>query len=320
MRTLAIDTGNKAMKTPLICFPAGLVKHGSMRPPDSTDSGKTDEIFFNGEYYSLSSIRMPYRYDKTVDDYYLVLTLFAAAKHILASVPPASEYKLDVALSMGLPPMHKMDLQDKYVEHFSFGGQEVEFLYNGIQFRLRVRKVFVWMQGYAAIVPIFKELAQYPNVHIIDIGGFTTDVMMLNHGKIEQGVIDTIEEVGVIHFYNDVVKAVKGQLKMTLTDPVIESILDGRYPLDEDPVIQQASAIIYKLKDEYASDLVRLFRERKYDLMASLPVFIGGGSLLFKESLQKALPDKMVKFVEDVKANAIGYERLCNAARNQKAG
>lgn len=263
---------------------------------------------------------MPYRYDKTVDDYYLVLCLFAIARHILASVPPASSYRMELALSMGLPPLHKTDLEDKYKEHFNFGGKEVEFEYNDIPFRFSVKTVYVWMQGFAAIVPIFGELSRYPNVIIIDIGGFTTDIMILNQGIIEQGSVDTIDDVGAIHFYNTVIKSIKNELKMTLNDSTIESILLGQYPTDDDDAMKKAATIIKRIKDDYASDLVRTFKERKYDLMGLKPVFVGGGSIMFRDSIERTLPNKLLRFIEDVRAISIGYQRLANAARKENVG
>lgn len=320
MITGAFDSGNSDCKTPLTVFPAGLVRHGTTMPLENSKTGQSEVLYYKGEYYSLSSIRAPYRYDKTEDDYYQVLALYGLAKNILASVLPQPAYKYDIALSLGLPPMHMNDLKEKYMEHFRYGGQPVQFAYNGIPFELKVKRVFVWMQGYAAIVPDFSELAKYPNVVIVDIGGFTTEVMLLNRGVIEQRVIDTFDDVGVIHFYNNIIKVVKNQLKITLHDATIRSILDGSYPMDKDPAMMEVAPIIMRLKDEYASDLVRLFRDKQIDLMASYPVFIGGGAQLFKDSLRKALGKKKAKFINDTKANAIGYQRLCNAARQEGAG
>lgn len=62
MKTIAVDTGNKVIKTPLLYFPAGLVRHGTAAPPESEDAKQTEVIQYKGEYFSLSSMRTPYRY------------------------------------------------------------------------------------------------------------------------------------------------------------------------------------------------------------------------------------------------------------------
>lgn len=39
-------------------------------------------------------------------------------------------------------------------------------------------------------------------------------------------------------------------------------------------------------------------------------VFLGGGSLLLKQQIEKSLEFKYIEFIEDVRANAIGYEKM----------
>lgn len=39
-------------------------------------------------------------------------------------------------------------------------------------------------------------------------------------------------------------------------------------------------------------------------------VFLGGGSLLLKQQIEKLLEFKYIEFIEDVRANAIGYEKM----------
>ncbi|WP_195256466.1 hypothetical protein [Dorea longicatena] len=46
-------------------------------------------------------------------------------------------------------------------------------------------------------------------------------------------------------------------------------------------------------------------------------VFLGGGSLLLKQQIEKSLEFKYIEFIEDVRANAIGYEKM-TAMRFQK--
>ena len=46
-------------------------------------------------------------------------------------------------------------------------------------------------------------------------------------------------------------------------------------------------------------------------------MFLGGGSLLLKPQIEKSKDFKYIEFIEDVRANAIGYEKL-TAMRLQK--
>jgi len=68
---VSIDHGNKSIKTPTLLFTSGLVES------TSKPGIQGDYIFWNGKYYSLTEKRISYLRDKTEDDRFYVLTLFA---------------------------------------------------------------------------------------------------------------------------------------------------------------------------------------------------------------------------------------------------
>ena len=73
---IAIDHGNYAIKTPHHSFVSGLSEH-TVKPPMS------DEILeYDGRYWTTSGKRLSYMRDKTQDDRYFILTLFAIAKEL----------------------------------------------------------------------------------------------------------------------------------------------------------------------------------------------------------------------------------------------
>ena len=93
---IAVDHGNHAIKTVHYNFISGLAQH-SVRPP------MADEVLeYKGEYWTLSGQRLPYRRDKTRDESFFILTLFAIAKELSYAGPlPAAE---KIELAVGLPP------------------------------------------------------------------------------------------------------------------------------------------------------------------------------------------------------------------------
>ena len=77
---IAVDTGNKNIKTPHTePFNSGLICHGAIPP-----AVKSDTLLFDGNYYTLTQSRIPYMYNKTTDWSYYVLTLIAIAKEMMA--------------------------------------------------------------------------------------------------------------------------------------------------------------------------------------------------------------------------------------------
>ena len=76
MLMIPIDTGNKAIKTENFEFHSGITALESM-------PGENEEaLMFQDKYYRLSHERNVYLPDKTLDDRYYLLTLFAIAKEL----------------------------------------------------------------------------------------------------------------------------------------------------------------------------------------------------------------------------------------------
>ena len=76
---ISIDHGNKQIKT-INCepFTSGLLES------DVQPFGK-DIMQFKGKYYQLTDQRIPYRRDKTEDERFFILSLFAIANEIEAA-------------------------------------------------------------------------------------------------------------------------------------------------------------------------------------------------------------------------------------------
>ena len=146
---ISVDTGNKNIKTSNTQpFNSGLICHGTSAPPLSVET-----LRYDGKYYSLTEKRIPTMFDKTETEDFYILTLFAAAKEIAAQDGPKPAYRKDICLALGLPPTHLQELKPKYLKYFGRGGQRIEFTYNGTHYDLRVARVEVFPQGYAAVVP-----------------------------------------------------------------------------------------------------------------------------------------------------------------------
>ena len=70
---ISVDHGNKQMKTKNHIFTSGLYES------DTVPSFGQDILKYNGKYYSIIQKRIPYMKDKTTDERFFVLTLFAIA-------------------------------------------------------------------------------------------------------------------------------------------------------------------------------------------------------------------------------------------------
>lgn len=69
---------------------------------------------------------------------------------------------------------------------------------------------------------------------------------------------------------------------------------------------------------DFVTDLLNSIRERGIDTKSTYAIFIGGGAVLLKKFIEKA--DRLGKymFIEDLRANAKGYEILYQMYENGK--
>ena len=133
---IAIDHGNKQIKT-VNCQPfmSGLIE-SDIRPFGE------EVLEYNGKFYSLSEQRIPYRRDKTDDDRYFVLTLFAIA-YELETKGWYSTDVLSVQLAVGLPPAHYGTQENAFTRYFSGRASSVLRFTEGLTpFKLTMWPVF----------------------------------------------------------------------------------------------------------------------------------------------------------------------------------
>lgn len=296
---IAIDHGNHACKTVHYNFVSGLAQH-SVRPP------MADEVLeYNGEYWTLSGQRLPYRRDKTRDESFFILTLFAIAKELAHAGPIPSAEKIDLAV--GLPPEHYGLLKDKFRDYFK-RNQSVQFIFNDKPVTVMIRDVFVYPQAFAAIAPQKCQLKHHLRLFLVDIGGYTTDVLLLRQGKPDMQFCRSLE-TGVITMNNDIIRRVGALHDMQIEDEHISAVLAGK----ETILPEEVKDTIRKSAEQHAKNILNQLRELKVDLRSNPAVFIGGGSALFRDYLEKSPLVASATFVESVNANAIGYHAMAEA-------
>ena len=296
---IAIDHGNHACKTVRFNFVSGLAQH-SVRPP------MADEILeYNGEFWTLSGQRLPYRRDKTRDESFFILTLFAIAKELAYAGPLPTAEKVDLAV--GLPPEHYGLLKDKFRDYFK-RNQSVQFIYNDKPITIMIRDVFVYPQAFAAIAPQKCQLKHHLRLFLVDIGGYTTDVLLLRQGKPDMQFCRSLE-TGVITMNNDIIRRVGALHDMQIEDEHISAVLAGK----ETILPEEVKDTIRKSAEQHAINILNQLRELKVDLRSNPAVFIGGGSALFRDYLEKSPLVASASFVESVNANAIGYHAMAEA-------
>lgn len=190
---IAIDHGNKQIKTVhAMPFTSGLIQS------DALGFG-TDYLAYQGKYYALTDQRIPYRRDKTEDERFFILTLFAIAYEIEAT-EQYSDNLMRVQLAVGLPPAH-FGVQAKRFTVYFEGRGAISFQFHGKAYAIFIESATCFPQSFSAAAATIKGLASIPKVLVVDIGGFTADYVCLRNGVPDMAACDSMES-GVILLYN----------------------------------------------------------------------------------------------------------------------
>lgn len=298
---ISIDHGNDSIKTENHRFRSGLATH-KVRPPVSDGV-----LEFGDAYYTLSNERIPYARNKTKDERFFLLTLFAMAQEIKAH--DCYSPVVEVDLAVGLPPEHYGPLKDRFEAYFRRGS--VKFVYDGMPYCIVIRHVIVCPQGYSAVLAMDKEIGELPRVFLIDGGGYTFDVGLLLYGRPDMKFNRSLEE-GTITMYNEVARLVNANHDMLIDEDRILAVLQGKeVHLAKDPqTAEDVAATIKTAAFEHANDVLNKLRELKVDLRSNPAVFMGGAAELFKPVFENSEMVLDARFNLDPKCNVLGYKLM----------
>ena len=170
---VAVDHGNRNMKTCHFIFTSGL------NVLDKKPARGEQYLQFEGKYYTLSEQRIPYQRDKTLDFRFFILTLFAIAMELEGKEQIQPEDVVQIQLPVGLPPKHFAELYEKYEEFFLAEGKVLDLNFNGRLYHICIQEVRAFVQDFAAMMTRGQEITVVPKAVGIDIGGFTTDYLLM---------------------------------------------------------------------------------------------------------------------------------------------
>ena len=316
MFILGIDVGNYDTKSQHTTTPSGFE---GPHPEKPLMAGEYLE--FDNKYYVPTTQRFPYEKDKTRSERCIILTLFAIAREIHYAVTKSKPnlshedtQKLisnikEIALGVGLPPTHYtkariVELSSYYKKYLKGGAK---FTWNGYDFDLRMTACRVYPQGASAATdPENKFKDGYPAYFIIDVGGYTVDIMKFVNNAID-GKWSSKEE-GILTMHDDIISKVHMNFDVTLDNSLIEDILMNRKTIISDEI----QNYVKERAQQHADTIVDIARQLGVEYKAYPVGFCGGGSLLLKDNILKnqLINKDATVFLTDPCANAKGFATL----------
>lgn len=307
---IGIDVGNYATKTAGTMTPNGYDTYSS--EPLLTD----DILKFNGTYYTPSQRHFPFVLDKRKNDQCLIMALFGVCKEILYEL---EEQKIDkklwqskvsliktVNIALGLPPEHIQSLGGETHEYFNQKLRKgVEVNYKGIDFKFKMNRCAVYPQGIVAVIGNEECITanEYETYVIIDIGGFTADVIQVDSGEPVYGECQSLE-FGVNVLFSNIAKKIKTEMGMHIDHHMVESVLLGKKCILQDEVI----GLIEKESENHITTLFNRCREMGIDFRVKPCIFVGGGALLLRKNIEESTMLSVYEFIPDVNSNAKFFE------------
>ena len=294
---LGIDHGYYAIKTRNCSFPAGITPFGDREPYT-----RQNVLTFGGCFFVCGSGRQPIQRDKTANDNYYLLTLAAIAKEIEARGAPR---ECSVTIAAGLPLTSYGREKPAFRKYLlRNAGQPTEFAYEGKKYRITIEDVVLFPQGFTALMTQPDLLTDEPSMLLLDIGGWTVDLMRIDNGR---PIISTCHslEFGMIRCIDGVRERVRQNTGLSLTDAQIEQVLVGR-PCSLEETVR---SLIREQGRLYTERLLSAVLEAGFDYHALPVVMMGGGASVVSRHIRPT--DGLCRTVTllDDRINAQGYER-----------
>lgn len=299
---IGIDHGWSNMKTISSIFTSGVKEI-------TTEPALFDNVVeFEGKYFKVGGKRLEVKDTKVTDENYYILTLASIGRELNRR----GLRRANLFLSVGLP-LTRFGAEKKDFIDYLMKRKEISFNFENIRYSVCIERVSVFPQCYAAVADRLGGFQR--EVLVVDIGSWTIDIMPISNQKpdIEQCV--TIPQ-GLI----TCMRAINEQCVRQLGGQVTESDIQEVMMYGRSDIAPKYLEIIQEGITGFARSIYFTLKEYGYNLETIPIVFVGGGAVVMK--LFGNIQQGNIRYIEDVKANAKGYEYLARIflATNRRVG
>jgi len=325
-KIIPIDHGNRLMKSIHQVFPSSFVESKYL------PSIGGDVLNYKGKTYTLVDQNLPVLNDKTESDRYFILSLFAIGKELVAEAEMLRKLtpmmnnrtssgtcnqthdQIKVELLVGLPLQHYQAFKENFKQYFTKHSGIILFELNGIPYSIQITGAHVFPQAYSAAVTVLDKLKDSNIVNVVDIGGFTVDCLQLNKFRPNMTLCTSLY-LGVNTLFENINDQMRSKGNRNISNGIIEGIL-RKDPNDLAEYSETRIEAVISAAVSHAERMLAEIAQKGFDLEEDKTVFMGGGSILLKEYILQTGKVKKPIFVDDVHANAKGYQLLYDMQNN----
>lgn len=286
---IAIDHGFDGIKTPHYSFTTGIAE---------VDEPITQEnvLWHDGKYYRVGTHRIDVLEDKTTTDAFRLLSYAAIAMEM----DRLDLKKSRVILAVGLP-IGRLAKEKESFRQYLMSPKDVKCRFSGKAYIFTIENVIVYPQCYGAIVPKLTELKS--EEIIVDIGSWTVDTLHLIDRSPDESRCGS-DPNGLIPCMRHIDEVCVKRFNTKIGENIIKDVMiNGTADID--------NAYIHVIEDElkkYTKSIYHIVREQGVNVSVTPITFVGGGASLMRK--YSGIERKNIRYIEDIRANAIGYEIL----------
>lgn len=262
-------------------------------------------IKYKDKYYVIGENHLIYQGNKTDSQDFLILTLAGLAEELKFR----GLHEAKVILAVGLP-LAWAKSQAADFKKYLMPEQELFFSFRRENYRVHLCGVEVFPQGFAAVC---SARAMKGFNMIADIGNGTMNVMQIVDGRpLEKSLVT--DKFGVSICIKEIQKELSKSTGESVPEIMIEPLLINGLKGRTDSTDSTAKTVS-RIAEQYAEDILKRLTDYGYKENLVHLYVIGGGGCLLRHYSDIASKGN-VTFIEDICANAKGYEYL--AAQKQR--
>ena len=262
-------------------------------------------VKYKDKFYVIGESHLVYQGNKTDSEDFHILTLAALAEELKFR----GLHDANVTLAVGLP-LAWMKSQGADFKRYLMKEQELYFEFRRERYHVHLCGVEIFPQGFAAIV----NLGTMPGMNMLaDIGNGTMNVMQIVDNKpLEKSLVTDKFGVGICmkEIQKELSKENGEDIPEMLIEPLLRNGIQGR--------TDSAAIKVERIAKQYAGNIRKRLVDYGYkEGLVHLYVIGGGGCLL--RNYSDIASKGNVTFIDDICANAKGYEFLVMQKQGRKA-
>jgi len=166
----------------------------------------------------------------------------------------------------------------------------------------------VYPQAYAAAVTAHEQLKDARTVNLVDLGGYTVDLLQLINMRPNMSVCTSLYG-GVNALFQKINEQVRARGAKDIPDATIEGILLNDPKILSD-CSQERIELIQTNAKHFTRELLFSISQTGLDLVENRTAFVGGGSILLRDYIERTRMVADPYYIGNVHSNAEGYQLL----------